>query len=46
MNNSDTRKDTHVQLPSDNKQPQSAKAEPNVTQNTVPYWWIMRRRNQ
>lgn len=46
MNNSETRKDTHVQLPSDKKQPQSAKAAQNVTQSRVPYWWIMRRRNQ
>lgn len=46
MSNSETRKDASVQPPSDNKQPQSAKEEHNVTQNTVPYWWIMRRRNQ
>lgn len=46
MNNSDTKKETPVQPPSDKKQPQSAKAEHNVTQNTVPYWRIMRRRNQ
>ena len=46
MSNSDTKKETLVQLPSDNTQPQSAKEEHNVTQNTVPYWWIMRRRNQ
>lgn len=46
MSNSDTKKETPVRLPSDKKQPQSAKEEHNVTQNTVPYWWIMRRRNQ
>lgn len=45
MNNSDTKKETPVQPPSDNKQPQSAKTEQNVTQSVVPYWWIMRRRN-
>lgn len=46
MNNSETLKDTPAQPPSDNKQPQSAKVEHNVTQTSVPYWWIMRRRNQ
>ena len=46
MSNSETHKDATDQLPSDNRQPQSAKEEHNVTQNTVPYWWIMRRRNQ
>lgn len=46
MSNSENRKDTTVQPPSDNKQPQSAKKAQNVTQSVVPYWWIMRRRNQ
>lgn len=46
MSNSETKKETPVQLPIYNKQPQSAKAEHNVTQSTVPYWWIMRRRIQ
>ena len=46
MSNSETKKETPVQQPSDAKQPQNAKEEHDVTQNTVPYWWIMRRRNQ
>lgn len=45
MSNSDTKKETPVQLP-DDKRPQSANTAQNVTQSVVPYWWIMRRRNQ
>ena len=45
MNNNETHKDTAAQMPAD-KQPQRAEAAQNVTQSVVPYWWIMRRRNQ